>query len=142
MDGQTDGQTDIRMDRPMDERMDSFEVGGKDNLDPRLPPTVNGIMIPCFLLFLIWRYGRTDRQTDRRMDVRTDGGTDQGSCTRLQVFVPLPTGFGTYFFDLSSTAVFTIFPFKIMSDPCPLRILILHGKCKNKKSKNMGTWQI
>ena len=89
-----------------------------------------------------WRCGRTDRQTDRWMDGRTDGGTDQGSSTRLQVFVSLPIGFRTYFFDLSHTVVFTIFPFKITSDPCPLRILILHGKCENEKSKNMGTWQI
>ena len=89
---------------------------------------------------------RMDRQTDGRMDGRMDGwtdkGTDQSSSTRLQVFVSLPIGFGTYFFDLSNTAVFTIFPFKITSDPCPLRILILHGKCENEKSKNIGTWQI
>ena len=46
------------------------------------------------------------------------------------------------FYDLSNTAVFTIFPFKITSDPCPLIISNLHRKCKNQKSKNMGTWQI
>ena len=133
MDGHTDGHTDRRT---------VLKSVVRTIWKPRQPPMVNGIMIPCFLLFFRWRSGRTDRQTDGWIDRRTDGGTDQGSSMRLQVFVSLPIGFGTYFFDLSNTTVFTIFPFNITSDPCPLRILILHGKCKNEKSKNMGTWQI
>ena len=132
-----DGRTYRRTYIQIDGCTDSLEGGGCDNLDPRQPPMVYDIIILCFLLFL-----KKAWQTDGQMEGHKDWQTDKGSNTRLGVFISLPRGFWNQFYYLSNTAVFTIFPFKIRSDPCPLKILILHGKCENEKSKNMGTWQI
>ena len=83
---------------------------------------------------------RTDRKTDRLTDTRTVRQTDP-LLIRDQTYQFYVQSVQNQFIHEAIYPVFTLFSLKIMSDPRPLIILNLHGKCKNRKSKNMGTWQ-
>ena len=91
--------------------------------------------------FFLNANGQTDGQKDGRTDRHTDRQTDRPSFNkRLDIFV-LYSSVQDRFIHKAIYPVFTLFPLKITSDPRPLIILNLHGKCKNQKSKNMGTWK-